>query len=236
MATRGIGKVTRETSARERADYTAYYRRKITDAPAEATQRAQRMIARLARSVPAGAGYLGIGAGRGITEGSIHRQLSHLNVLLLDVARRKPLLPSKIKRNVINIEGNANTLPLPAASVSLASCILAQDFFGPRRTSTQEMLRVLRPGGRAVVFLHHPQMFETELRLSPGTYSSLAGREVAAFWRELMRKRKVYRDHRTLGRFFRRNGFIVESVAAHTPGPRESPSNYWWEVQLRKPG
>ncbi len=235
MAIKGIGRVTRETGARERTGYTAYYRRKISDAPAEATQRAQRMIARLAKSVPAGARYLGIGAGRGITEGSIHRQLSHLNVLLLDVARRKPLLPSAKKRNVVNIEGSANTLPLPAESVSLASCILAQDFFGPRRTSTQEMLRVLRPGGRAVVFLHHPQMFETELRLSPETYGTPAGREVAAFWRELMQKRKVYRDPRTLQRFFQRNGFAVESVAEHTPGPRESPSNYWWEVQLRKP-
>lgn len=215
-------------AAQQREYYTQYYNTgALHDSHDFSRKKAQEVIRGIVRTLPNDSSYLGIGAGRGILESSLWVNcLEHLKrVRILDIAKRDSLLEM---RNAENIKVDAHHLPIPENDVDLISSHLTQDFYDNRAQSTREMLRVLKPGRKAVIFLHHPESLRTMIRNGKKV-------ELNGFYEELIRKRRVFSTREGIRRHYQRHGFIVESVVEHVPEEREKKSDYWWEVILKKP-
>lgn len=221
-----------------RREYTSMYAREKEDSPERSKVSARKIIRsevnRLSRhGVDLGTvNYLGVGAGKGYTEAGVwHEALSKIgNVTLLDIAKRRPkTVPKKNGKyaNVANMEADAMRLPVKDNSTDILSCHMSQDFYPDRDGSTAEFGRVLKPGGLAVVFLHHPQMFRQILEYEPG-------HAYGRFWRHLMAKEKVFSKKQDIENHYKSHGFDVEKVEEHVPGKNEHKTDYWWEVVLRK--
>lgn len=215
-----------------RKTYSEIYRRyKGEDSPETAKNNARRMLRRLASALPDGSNYLGIGAGSGFTEAGMKDAFKKFgSVTILDIAKRKPKMGvGRGQANVLNVEADAQLLPVRPNSMDLVSCLMSQDFYADRDKATKDMFRVMKPGAHAVVFLHHPEMMRRNLE---------AGRletAQAAFTAHLLGRQGVFADEEALKSHYSRHGFKVESVHEHVPGRLEPKGDYWWEVVLRKP-
>jgi ubiquinone/menaquinone biosynthesis C-methylase UbiE len=205
-----------------------YSRFKGEDSPELAKESARRALRRLSAGIAPGGSYLGIGAGSGFTEAGMKQHLAKFSsVVILDIAKRRPKM--RREENVLNVEADAMFLPVKSASVDLASCLMSQDFYEDRGKATREMLRVLKPGGHAVVFLHHEKMLRANL-----SCGALESRQ-AAFTHSLLENGGVFRDAGEIREHYESNGFQVLEVGEHVPGKFEPRTDYWWEAVLRKP-
>lgn len=220
--------------------YSNFYKRELNDSPDEVIDEASKYIGKLAREVPAGGVYLGIGAGRGHTEAKVwHTNMRHLNVHLLDIAKRKPVLIKNGKPGdhlpVVNHTGDAQDLKeFNDESVDLASCVMSQDFYDNRRAATRNAWRVLKPGAKFVLYLHHPEMFRVGLKENADYYDTVKP-EIKDFWNKLLRRNKLFKNKDDLTRHYMREGFSVLEVSEHTPAEKEDKDNFWWKVVLEKP-
>jgi ubiquinone/menaquinone biosynthesis C-methylase UbiE len=191
--------------------------------------------------------YLGIGAGPGLTEGKSYRGvLSKFGaVIISDIAQRAPLLENGKSRpfgfvsNVYNVELDAQKLhPIPNDSVHLLTCLFAQDFFSDRKRSTQEMKRVLRPDGKAIVFLHHPKNYELFLNTleKRNLLSKIGNPEMLDLYRTMLRDKWFFPDIESIRRHFESNGLKVDKVEEKSYTLRKKPDfqDWWYEVHLSK--
>ena len=216
--------------------YEDIYKKELEDSPEEARLKAQSIISGHVRKLPDDAVYLGIGAGRGFLEATIYNNLKRLKrVILLDFAERKPLIKRTEakgevrKPNVVNLVADAQVLPVEGNSVDIISNQFTHDFTDDPDTAAREMHRVLKPGAKAVVFLHHPNMFAAwdDSLQSPKP-------DVEEFWRQLVEEKRIFSTEEEIRRHFSQHGFEIETVEEHVPTPKENPGNYWWEVILSK--
>ena len=96
---------------------------------------------------------LDVGCGPGITAGSVTppgAQLLELDCNFL-MARRALLRLGAAGRRIASVVGNCSRIPLRAGSVDLVLCVNCLEFASERSRAFQELARVLRPGGTAVV-------------------------------------------------------------------------------------
>jgi len=215
-----------------RGIYSEIYRKhKGEDSPELAKNNARKMLRALASSLPEGSNYLGIGAGSGFTEAGMGYAFKKFgSVTILDIAKRRPKMSAKRGHgNVLNVEADAQVLPIKPDSMDLVSCLMSQDFYADRDVASREMFRVMKPGAHAVVFLHHPEMMRRNL--GGGRLETAQ----AAFTAHLLEKQRLFADKEALKSHYSRHGFKVESVHEHVPGKLEPKGDYWWEVVLRKP-
>ena len=221
-----------------RAHYSKLWRVEPEDSPNFSRRRAAGIIRQLARKLPADGVYLGVGAGRGILEKDIwNDSLKRLKaVYLVDIADRKPLISRRETRtrtkyaNVQNLTSDSHALPLNHDSVDIISSHMAYDFFDDREQAAREMRRVLKPGGAAVIFLHHPS--QTPDVLESRHTQKKTNPKIVEFWSKLREHNRLFKTKSDVTKHFEGLGFHVESVAEHIK--QDAFDDYWWEVVLRK--
>lgn len=191
--------------------------------------------------------YLGIGSGPGLTEAKSYRgMLSKFgHVIISDLALRRPLLENGKSRpfgyvgNVTNIKLDGQRLRhLPDSSIHLLTCLFAQDFFPDRRRSTLEMRRVLRPDGKAIVFLHHPKSYESLLNAVEKykLHSRIVNPEMLEDYKTYLNDKWFFSNVNDVRRHFEQNGFIVDKVEEKMYALKKKPDfqDWWYEVHLSK--
>jgi len=133
--------------------------------------------------LPAGASVIDVGCGEGrqsielarrssyavLGVDPVERQLEGSREALAEAATSDPALPSRVRFAL----GSAEKLPVAEASVDLVWCREVLVLVAALDRAFAEVARVLRPGGRALVY----QVFNAE-RLEP--------KEAVALWRPLL--------------------------------------------------
>ncbi|MBU1228560.1 MAG: ubiquinone/menaquinone biosynthesis methyltransferase [Proteobacteria bacterium] len=109
-------------------------------------------LARSARPQP-GSLVLDLAAGTLDVSVALCRQYPEVRVAAVDFAlpmlqRGQRKLAGDLGRRVLPVQGDGRRLPLPDASVSAATIAFGIRNIRPRLSAHQEVLRVLRPGGR----------------------------------------------------------------------------------------
>ncbi len=225
----------KENSSFLRGYYSKLWKVEKDDSPNFSRLRAARLIRPLARKLPSNSVYLGIAAGRGVLEKEMWSDaLKHFkSVYLLDIADRKPLISRKEAKgkvkygNVQNVTADSHELPFPDNSVGIISSHMAYDFFDEREKAALEMKRVLKSGGKAIVFLHHPKQEPDAVKGMKKTDGM-----VFEFWKKLRQQKRLFETEKQVQDHFQELGFHVESVSEHV---KENPfDDYWWEVVLKK--
>jgi SAM-dependent methyltransferase len=141
---------------------------------------------------------------------------------MLVVARRKaPALEWK--------QGSAEALPFASASFDAVVCQFGLMFFENRRTAIEEMVRVLRPGGRLAVAVWG------SLEISPG-YAALAafvqrlfGNQVA----EVFRAPFVLGNSQILHSLFTEAGIADAQVVTYEGTARYPSIRSWVDAEVR---
>jgi ubiquinone/menaquinone biosynthesis C-methylase UbiE len=114
----------------------------------------RKLAARLAGLLPAGGGVLEVAPGPGFLTVELARTGS-LRVTALEISKtfvelaRKNAAEAGVTANIV--QGNASAMPFEDASFDLLVCRAAFKNFAEPARALQEMRRVLRPGGRAVI-------------------------------------------------------------------------------------
>jgi ubiquinone/menaquinone biosynthesis C-methylase UbiE len=241
--------------------YQQAYLKDLDDSFPKANESAAKRIAQIVSRLPAGSVYLAVGAGRGKFERDhLQKDRPFLSVLV-DFAELRPLPTSS---RTVHIRGDANLLPVTGASVDIVSCLFAKDLFGEHGHSTMELFRVLKPGGFAVIYLHHRSSMQQKLKRNDDILSEyLAARkkllsckqspnrddklemidasiikcgQYSDFFLYLLSTRgQLFSNLGEIREHFSSHGFEVIDVFEHKPVRDKSPQDCWWEVVVRKP-
>jgi len=218
-----------------RDEYTQTYLRRWEESPVHSRKNASELIREHVKSLEKSGtdlgklNYLGIGAGPGLTE--FHNYSDCLekfkSVAILDIAKRTPAFSRSDAKNVIDLEGDAENIPVKTGSIDLATCLLSQDFYPNRDKSTQEIRRILKPGAKAIVFLHHPESYRGILKLTKNA-------EDASFFNHMLSGDRLFYDKERIRKHYEGNGLIVTGIRERKPKKPEEYWGYWWEVLLSK--
>lgn len=145
---------------------------------------------------------------------------------MLDVARRKrAALPAAAAARLDYVEGDATSLPFPAASFDVVSIAFGIRNVGDPAAALAEFARVLRPGGRLVVLeFDRPGAFPFSLLydfycgwLMPRTATLLSGDRSGAY-RYLPRSVGAFMSRHALAHAIRNAGFRDVSARPLTLG------------------
>lgn len=212
--------------------YSDFYRKNKSDSP-DASR-----TSLLRRSVPHMSGLGGedyvleLGSGRQILTREYLRDRQaqpSFTVVTLDIAEitRKQLLAGE-SLSVSHIRADGGRLPFQSGKFALVVSSMALDFMGEE--AIPEVHRVLKPGGRAEINLHHPNLIPKDLdQLLVRRKIPKAERTVLEYWLYLREQEVLTSDPELLRGRFVKNGLAVEKlVEAH------DSHDTWWEVSLRK--
>ncbi len=162
-----------------------------------------------AETLPALTGaVLDVGAGSGVSLAFLPRSA---RVTLLEPHRGSARQLDSIarRRGARVLRASAERIPLPAAAFDAAVCSFVLCSVADQDRTLAEVFRVLRPGGRLVIFEH--------VAAAPGTWLRRGQRLAAPFSRWLDRGCDPARDTETA---LRRSGFkITELSRADAIGP-----------------
>lgn len=112
---------------------------------------------KLATLVPGGKSFLDLAAGTLDVSVALHRRQPEATILAMDFCPemlrqgRKKLATQELKTHIFPCGGDALKLPLPDNSVDAVTIAFGIRNITPRDKAFREMLRVLRPGGRACI-------------------------------------------------------------------------------------
>jgi len=214
--------------------YSDYYTRNKSDSPdASRSSLLRRASACMSELAPKDF-VLELGSGRQIVTREYLRDRNtqpSFTIVTLDIANlaRKQLL-AKDSAGVTHIRADGGRLPFNATSFGLVISSMALDFMGVE--AIPEVYRVLKPGGRAEINLHHPNLIPEDLdQLLARRQIPKAERTVLEYWAYLREKGILTNDSHILRERFIQYGLYVEKLI-------ESHDNHdtWWEVSLKKDG
>lgn len=112
---------------------------------------------KLARLVPEGGLILDLAAGTLDVSLALHRRQPEATILAMDFCPamlrqgRKKLASQKLQGHILPCGGDAFALPLPPNSIDAVTIAFGIRNMTPRSKAFTEMLRVLRPGGKACI-------------------------------------------------------------------------------------
>lgn len=145
---------------------------------------------------------------------------------IADIARKKLL--AKDKNCVTHLRADGSQLPFQDGSFALVVSSMALDFMGEE--AIPEVYRVLRPGGKAEINLHHPNLIPNDLdELLKRRKITKTEKVILEYWSFLKRNHILTSNSETLRARFENYGFEVENLAE-----AQDDKDTWWEVSLKK--
>lgn len=172
---------------------------------------------------------LDLGAGRQIFERE-YRQVytaENFNFVTLDFAniKNKKLLG---KKGDSHVRAAGDKLPFADETFAAVVSSMALDFMPTGAIS--EMVRVMRPGGRAFVNLHHRDLIKSNLNvLASRRKLGKKAAEVQEFFEHLAANEVLYKNAEDIKNSFESAGLKVIDVKL-----QNDSSDKWWEVDLVK--
>ncbi len=94
---------------------------------------------------------LEVGSGLGILSGTVAERYPEAKVVGLEFSAEQLAYPKKLLPNIRYVRGDAHRIPFPAGSFDLVYGRYILEHVVNAQTVTNEMFRVLKPGGRACV-------------------------------------------------------------------------------------
>lgn len=205
-------------------------RHERSDSPEQSRTSLSRRVRNTIGSLDRSDFILDLGSGPQIVTHQILRDRpnEHPNIITLDIAKipRGKLLARK--KAYGHIRGSGNQLPFGNNSFALVFSNMALDFMGT--VAIDEVDRVLMPGGRLEVNLHHPSLIPGDLDLLL-TLRHLGRRErdTYNYWKFLRDNEILNENPDVISRRFTDCGFILRNIYL-----AEDACDKWWEVSLVK--
>ncbi len=211
--------------------YTRYYVGEKQDSPNKSRVSLRRRLHKAAGNLDSNALVLDLGAGRQVFEREyIQAYGTHgLRLVSLDLASipHKNMLASSAAAHV---KASGAALPFIDGAFDMVISSMAIDFIPPE--AIRETQRVLKPGGKLLLNLHHPSLIPEKLddiakrkRLSQRT------KDVLDFFKYLRDNNILLADIPVIRERFEGHGFEVERIAE-----ANDRVDKWWEVDMRKMG
>lgn len=202
-----------------------------SDSPEASRTRLSRRVRNAIGSLDRSDFILDLGSGPQIVTHQILRDRpnEHPNIVTLDIARipRGKLLARK--KAYGHVRGNGNQLPFKDSSFALVFSNMALDFMGT--TAIDEVDRVLIPGGRLEINLHHPSLIPENLDLLlTSRHLSRRERDTYNYWKFLRDNDILSEDPDVISHRFTSSDFILRNICLAEDG-----YDKWWEVSLIKP-
>ena len=130
--------------------------------------------------IAGGDNVLDVGCGTGVLARAIAETLGkHTTIKGIDPAPGMVAVAKELDREIEWIQGSADALPFADATFDVVVSQFAMMFFSDRVASLQEMLRVLKPGGRMAVAVWDGIESNEAYRVEADLLERLAGREAA---------------------------------------------------------
>lgn len=155
-----------------------------------------------------------------------HPKCKIVTVDMADIPEHKLLM--KNRSNVTHVRADGSKLPFENETFSLAVSNMALDLMP--REAIPELSRVLKPGAKTFLNLHHPFLIPEnldELLLDPKIKKSQ--KRALDFWQHLKRNGILFKNPAEIENAFTSAGFNIVKIKEV-----DNHSDKWWEVDLVK--
>lgn len=155
-----------------------------------------------------------------------HPKCRIVTVDMADIPKHKLLM--RDRSNVAHVRADGSKLPFQDESFSLAVSNMALDIMP--REAIPELSRVLKPGAKAFLNLHHPFLIPEnldELLLDPKIKKNQ--KRALDFWQHLKKNGILFNNQAEIVNSFASAGFNIVRVEE-----ANNSSDKWWEVDLVK--
>ncbi len=209
--------------------YTRYYPNEKEDSPNKSRVSLRRRLHTVADGLPENPTVLDLGAGRQIFEREYiraygRRGLRFISVDIAGISSRNLLSESFVP----HVRASGSQLPFRDGVFDVAVSSMALDFMPPG--AILETKRVLKPGGKLLLNLHHPSLVQAKLEdLSGRKRLSQRSQDVLDFFKYLRDHKILQESVDQIHQVFGGHGFKVERAAEASDG-----LDKWWEVDMRR--
>ncbi len=236
-----------------RVSYSLYYRiNEEHDSPYKSRKSLVQRLYPHALTLSYNSWILDIGSGRQAVEEEYNaytRQqlqkglpVTQCRIATLDIADLNQ--DQLVGNGIPHVQASGDKLPFPDGIFPIVISNMAFDFMPSE--SKQELYRVLTPGGRVFLNLHHPSLISPDLyyllnmqrrkiknKMSFGKSVTIQDQLTmdGLLYRDYLRANGIlYSSPEAIRNDFERYGFLVESVNLKN----DTRKNKWWEVEMRK--
>lgn len=226
-----IGQVASSSGTEEEMSgfYTRYYVSEKQDSPNKSRVSLRRRLHNASTSFAPDALVLDMGAGRRVFEKEYVQAYGEqsLKLVSVDIASipNKNMLANSVTSH---IRANGAVLPFVDGVFDAVVSSMALDFMP--QEAVLEAQRVLKPGGKLLLNLHHPSLIPEKLDdIAKRKRLSQRSKEVLDFFKYLKDHNILLRDIPAINERFGGHGFEVERVMEAS-----DCIDKWWEVDMEK--
>lgn len=225
-----IGQTVSPGTEREMSGfYTRYYVSEKEDSPNKSRVSLRKRLRNVCNSFAPNALVLDVGAGRQVFEREYAQAYGKqgLRMVSVDIASvsHKNMLANAA---AAHIRASGGTLPFNASVFDAAVSSMALDFMPPE--AVLETQRVLKPGGKVLLNLHHPSLIPEKLdNIARRNRLSQRTREILDFFKYLRDNNILLADIPAIYERFEGHGFEVERIIEASDS-----HDKWWEVDMKK--